>query len=132
MTSGQGLLNAGLAGQQPVHGGVEVVMLIAEHGDFPSNEFEQKLYPRKEMLDAVLDVMECSGRVVPLFFDKHFSWSAELAAAMVQRLESMEVPWFGGSSLAHCPMLPEHSSLVRIHPVLCKWQQAPMNQTTYS
>jgi hypothetical protein len=103
---------------------VDAVMMIAEHGDFPENELQQKLYPRKELLDEILKVMEQSGRVVPLFFDKHFSWNPAWIREMYFRLEEMAVPWFGGSSLSHCPMVPPVPSLEGEKPtelVMTSW-----------
>lgn len=93
------------------HLAVDAVMIIGEHGEFPENEFRQKLYPRKELLDQVLAVLDRSGRVVPVFFDKHFSWNVDFAKAMYDDLESRGVPWFGGSSLSLCPMLPPPGDL---------------------
>ena len=90
---------------------VDAIMIIGEHGEFPENEFQQKLYPRKELLDQVLAVFDRSGRVVPIFFDKHFSWNVDFAKEMYGGLESRSIPWFGGSSLSLCPMLPPPGDL---------------------
>ena len=35
---------------------VDGVLLIVEHGDYPKNELHQKLYPRYEMMDKVVEV----------------------------------------------------------------------------
>lgn len=78
---------------------VDAVILIGEHGNFPSNEFDQKMYPRKELLDAVLDVFEKSQRSVPVFFDKHLSYDSGHALEMVRRIRKNNVPFFGGSSI---------------------------------
>lgn len=85
---------------------VDAVMLIGEHGDFPSNAIGQKLYPRKELFDEVLAIFERTGKVVPLFFDKHFSWDPASARKMYWALEDRGIPWFGGSSLSLCPLSP--------------------------
>ncbi|HWB99296.1 MAG TPA: hypothetical protein VG672_21455, partial [Bryobacteraceae bacterium] len=50
---------------------VDGVLLIGEHGDYPSNDKEQKLYPRFEMFLKITDVFRQSGRSVPVFNDKH-------------------------------------------------------------
>ena len=62
------------------------------------NEFGQKLYPRKEMWDEVIAVFSESGRVVPVFFDKHLSWNMDWARAIVQTAREMHIPLFAGSS----------------------------------
>ncbi len=78
---------------------VDGVLLIAEHGHFPYNEFGQKLYPRKEYFDEIVSVFRQSGRSVPVFCDKHLSWKGEWAHAMVQASRDMEFPLMAGSSL---------------------------------
>lgn len=85
---------------------VDAVMLIGEHGDYPFNAFKQKQYPRKEMFDAVMEVIEESGCRIPLYFDKHFSWNPAYAKEMFARIERVGLPFFGGSCTPHCPMLP--------------------------
>jgi hypothetical protein len=54
----------------------DAVLLIGEHGDYP-NELGQKLYPRYELFQQIIEVLRKSGRVVPVFSDKHLSWSWE-------------------------------------------------------
>jgi hypothetical protein len=78
---------------------VDAVLLIGEHGDYPENEYGQKLYPRKEMWDEVIAVFRESCRVVPVFVDKHLSWNMDWAREMVQTAQSMGVPLFAGSSI---------------------------------
>ena len=63
---------------------VDAVLLIAEHGDYPYNEKLQKLYPRGRFFREVLDVFGASGRAVPVFIDKHLSYSRAEAAEMVK------------------------------------------------
>jgi hypothetical protein len=52
---------------------VDAVVFTGEHGDYPENELGQKMYPRYELFNQILDVYEKSGRVVPTFSDKHLS-----------------------------------------------------------
>lgn len=90
---------------------VDAVMIIGEHGDFPHNELGQKLYPRKELFDEVMNVIEASGRRIPLYFDKHFSWNPDFAREMFARVQRGGLPFFGGSCTPHNPMLPAHIPL---------------------
>ncbi len=78
---------------------VDAVLLIGEHGDYPLNAFGQKLYPRKEMWDEVVAVFRESGRVVPVFFDKHLSWNMDWAREIVQTARELHIPLFAGSSV---------------------------------
>ncbi len=85
---------------------VDAILLIGEHGDYPLNEFGQKLYPRKELFDEIVAVFRKSERVVPLFFDKHLSWNMKWAHEMYWTIKDMGIPFFGGSSLSHTPRFP--------------------------
>ncbi len=78
--------------------GVDGVLLIGEHGDYPSNDKEQKLYPRFEMFLKITDVFRQSGRSVPVFNDKHLSWSWRQAKRMVEISRELKFPMLAGSS----------------------------------
>lgn len=86
---------------------VDAVLLIAEHGDYPHNRYLQKLYPRKRMFDAIADVFRKYGRAVPVFNDKHLSWSFEESDAMIATARELGFPLYAGSSLPHCASLPD-------------------------
>jgi hypothetical protein len=57
------------------------------------------LYPRYELFSQILDVYEQSGRSVPTFFDKHFSYSWEKADAIYRRSKKIGFPFMAGSSI---------------------------------
>jgi hypothetical protein len=80
---------------------VDGVLIIGEHGNYPSNEKGQELYPRKRFFDAAVSVMRASGRSVPLFSDKHLSHSWTEAKAMVEEAHRLKIPLMAGSSLPH-------------------------------
>lgn len=77
---------------------VDGVILIGEHGDYPMNDKEQKLYPRFEMFLKITDVFRQSGRSVPVFNDKHLSWSWRQAKRMVEISKELRFPMLAGSS----------------------------------
>lgn len=79
--------------------GVDAVLIIGEHGDYPRNEFGQKLYPRYEFFKQVVDVFNEEGRVVPVFNDKHLSWKWAWAKEMAETSRAMDFPFLAGSSL---------------------------------
>ena len=56
---------------------VDAVLIIGEHGDYPKNDLGQVLYPRYEFFKQCVDVFEKDGRVVPIYNDKHLSYSFE-------------------------------------------------------
>ena len=80
--------------------------LIAEHGDYPLNAKLQKLYPRGHYFREVLDVVRASGRAVPVFIDKHLSYSRAEAQRMVDQAPALNVPLMAGSSLRVTWRLP--------------------------
>jgi hypothetical protein len=77
---------------------VDGVLLIGEHGDYPMNDKAQKLYPRFEMFLKITDVFRQSGRSVPVFNDKHLSWSWRQAKRMVEISRELRFPMLAGSS----------------------------------
>lgn len=87
---------------------VDAVLIIGEHGEYPHNEFRQKLYPRKRLFDEVVRVFRACGRTVPVFNDKHFSWDFTESAQMLETAREMGFPLWGGSSLPHHAFVPVH------------------------
>lgn len=78
---------------------VDAVLLIIEHGDYPSNEYGQILYPRYELFQKIVEVFRRSGRSVPVFVDKHLSYDHRRAAEMVGTAREMGFGLMAGSSL---------------------------------
>jgi len=78
---------------------VDGVVFIGEHGDYPLNDDGQTLYPRYELFSQILDVYEATGRSVPTFFDKHFSYSWEKVEALYKRAKKIGFPFMAGSSI---------------------------------
>jgi len=78
---------------------VDGVVFVGEHGNFPTNDVGQKMYPRHELFTQILDVYEKNGRAVPTFFDKHLSYSWPKAKELYDRAKKLGVVWFAGSSI---------------------------------
>ncbi|MDQ3249222.1 MAG: hypothetical protein M3Q45_08445 [Chloroflexota bacterium] len=78
---------------------VDGVLLIGEHGDYPWNEQEQQLYPRKYFMEQICGVLAGSGRAVPIFNDKHLAYNWHDAQWMVERARQLGAPLMAGSSL---------------------------------
>jgi hypothetical protein len=78
---------------------VEGVMLIAEHGNYPRNELGQILYPRLELMEQIANVFRKSGQSVPVFNDKHLSFTFERAKKMLAWSRELKFPMMAGSSL---------------------------------
>jgi hypothetical protein len=86
---------------------VDAVLIIGEHGDYPRNEKGQVLYPRYEFFKKCVDVFEKDGRAVPVFNDKHLSYSFEKAKWMVDASKRLKFPMLAGSSLPVTWRLPD-------------------------
>jgi hypothetical protein len=82
-------------------GGLDVdgVLLIIEHGEYPTNERNQILYPRYELFQEVVAYFEKSGKTAPVFCDKHLSYDYENARRMVETSRRMGFRMMAGSSL---------------------------------
>lgn len=85
---------------------VDGVILIGEHGDYPFNDKEQRLYPRFEMFLKITDVFRQSGRSVPVFNDKHLSFNWRQAKRMVEISREMKFPMLAGSSVPVAMRIP--------------------------
>lgn len=85
---------------------VDGVLLIGEHGDYPSNEKEQKLYPRYDMFLKITDVFRETGKSVPVFNDKHLSWDWRQSQRMVQISKELKFPMLAGSSAPVAQRIP--------------------------
>src|SRR5690348_1304879 len=78
---------------------VDAVVFVGEHGEYPYNDVGQHMYPRFELFSQIMDLYEQSGRFVPTFFDKHFSYSWDKANALYRRAKKIGFPFMAGSSV---------------------------------
>ena len=76
------------------------VLCIGEHGDYPRHPVTgQKKYPRKRFFDETVVALKRGGKVVPVFSDKHLSYSTREALAMYRTAKELKIPFMAGSSL---------------------------------
>ncbi|WP_425617549.1 hypothetical protein NA78x_001229 [Anatilimnocola sp. NA78] len=78
---------------------VDGVLIIGEHGNYEKSQYEQTKYPRYEFFKQVVEVFRQSGRVLPVFNDKHLSWNWDWAKEMYDTSQEMKIPFAAGSSL---------------------------------
>jgi hypothetical protein len=86
---------------------VDAVLVIGEHGDYPRNDKGQVLYPRYDFVKQCVDVFEKDGVSVPLYNDKHLSFSFEKSRWMVDASKRLKFPMLAGSSLPVTWRLPD-------------------------
>jgi len=89
-------------------GPVDGVILIGEHGDYPTNEKGQMLYPRRRFLEETIAALDELGLIVPIFSDKHLAYNLEDALWMYHAMKSRDIPFLGGSSIPHTDPVPAY------------------------
>ncbi len=85
----------------------DAVLIVAEHGNYPRNDKGQVLYPRYEFFEQCAEVFRSSGKAVPVYNDKHLSYSFEKARLMVATSKQLSFPMLAGSSLPVTWRLPD-------------------------
>jgi hypothetical protein len=78
---------------------VEGVLLVAEHGDYPFSATGNHQYPKRRFWDETLKVFRASGRVVPVFIDKHLADNWRDAKFIYDSAHELSIPLMAGSSL---------------------------------
>lgn len=78
---------------------VDGVVIVGEHGEYPTNLKGQWMLPRWWIYQQVIRVFEQSNRSVPVFNDKHFSTSWDEAKWMFDKSRELKFPLTGGSSI---------------------------------
>ncbi len=86
---------------------VDAILIIGEHGEYPLNDKGQTLYPRFEFFQQCVRVFDDDGRSVPVYNDKHLSYSFQKAKQMVDASRRLGFPLLAGSSLPVTWRLPD-------------------------
>jgi len=78
---------------------VDGVVIVCEHGNYPTDLKGHWLLPRWWIYQQVIRVFEHSMRSVPIFNDKHFSYNWDDAKWMFDKSRELNFPLTGGSSI---------------------------------
>ena len=78
---------------------VDGVVIVAEHGNYPTDLKGHWLLPRWWIYQQVMRVFEQSKRSVPVFNDKHLSYNWDDAKWMFDKSRELHFPLTGGSSI---------------------------------
>ncbi|MEX1212848.1 MAG: hypothetical protein WEA36_08395 [Balneolaceae bacterium] len=86
---------------------VDGVVIIGEHGDYPKDLKGHWLLPRWQIYNQVVQVFEQSNRSVPVFNDKHLSYTWDESKWMFDKSRELNFPLTGGSSIPLYYRTPE-------------------------
>jgi hypothetical protein len=78
---------------------VDGILLVAEHGSYPVSATLNHQYPKRRFWDETLKVFRASGRVVPVFIDKHLADNWQDARFIYDSARELKIPLMAGSSL---------------------------------
>lgn len=78
---------------------VDGVLLVAEHGKYPTSATGQAVWPKRRLFEEVVKVYQSSGATAPVFIDKHLADNWEDANGIYQTAKKMQFPLMAGSSL---------------------------------
>ncbi len=92
---------------------VDAVLSIGEHGQYPVNAKGQQEYPRKRFFDEIVAVFRRSGKVAPVFNDKHLSYRWDWAKEMYDTARELKIPFTAGSSVPLAQRRPSLELLAR-------------------
>ena len=86
---------------------VDGVLMICEHGNYPRNENGSIQHPKRRIFGEIVKVFEKSGRVVPVFSDKHLADNWADAAWIYGEAQRLKIPLMAGSSIPTLWRYPE-------------------------
>lgn len=85
---------------------VDGVLLVVEHGRYPVSETGQTQYPKRRLFEQIVQVFRDSGKVVPVFIDKHLSDNGKDARWIYDTAKELGIPLMAGSSLPTAARFP--------------------------
>lgn len=78
---------------------VDGVILSTEWAPYPVSPTGQTMYPHRQMFEEIVKVFKDSGRVVPVFVDKHVADTWEDSQWIYDTAKEMNIPLMAGSSV---------------------------------
>jgi hypothetical protein len=78
---------------------VDGVLLVAEHGDYPKSPTGNTQFPKRRFFEETVKVFRDSGRVVPVFIDKHIADNWRDMNWIHRTAREMDIPLMAGSSV---------------------------------
>jgi hypothetical protein len=78
---------------------VDGVILVGEHGRYPLSSTGQVMFPKRRLFSEILSVCDRSGRVVPVYTDKHLADNWKDAKWIYDEAHRRGMPLMAGSTL---------------------------------
>jgi hypothetical protein len=85
---------------------VDGVLISTEWAPYPFSDTGQYMYPHRRMFEDCVRVFKASGRVVPVFMDKHLADTWQDSQFIYDTAKEMRIPLMAGSSVPLCLLTP--------------------------
>lgn len=82
------------------------IIIIGEHGDYPTNKYNQILYPRRRLFEQCLQVMINDNHIVPVYSDKYFAVVREDILWMYDQMKTYQIPFMSSSVIPFTKQYP--------------------------
>jgi hypothetical protein len=86
---------------------VDGVLISTEWAPYPVSDTGQFIYPHRRLFEEVVKVFKKSGRVVPVFMDKHLADTHQDSQWIYDTAKEMKIPMMAGSSVQLCLLASE-------------------------
>jgi hypothetical protein len=86
---------------------VDAVLISTEWAPYPESDTGQFVYPHRRLFEACVKVFKASGRVVPVFIDKHLADTQADSQWIYDTAKEMHIPLMAGSSVPLCLLASE-------------------------
>jgi hypothetical protein len=81
---------------------VDAVFISTEWAPYPISDTGQFVYPHRRIFEECVKVFKASGRVVPVFIDKHLADTHADSQWIYDTAKEMKIPLMAGSSVPLC------------------------------
>jgi hypothetical protein len=81
---------------------VDGVLICTEWAPYPESDTGNVMYPHRRLFEECVKVFKSSGRVVPVFIDKHLADTHADSKWIYDTAREMKIPLMAGSSIPLC------------------------------
>ncbi len=88
---------------------VDGVLISTEWAPYPLSDTGQYMYPHRRMFEECVRIFKASGRVVPVFIDKHLADTWQDSQFIYDTAKRMHIALMAGSSVPLCLLASEEN-----------------------